>query len=76
MLNFEGIFALLHPDVNFSCDNINCHFLSITTNTVTDLPSVRTSPLQYSNTSNDVPSLSLSEVNVQSIFHSWLPTKL
>ena len=56
-----------HPDVNFSCEDVNCHFLSIATKTVSDLPSVDTSSLQYTDTSYDVPSLSLSEVSVQDV---------
>ena len=56
-----------HPDVNFSCEDVNRHFLSIATKTVSDLPSDDTSPLQYINTSYDVPSLSLSEVSVQDV---------
>ena len=56
-----------HSDVSFSCEDINCHFLSIATKTVSDLPSVDTSPLEYVNTCNDVPSMSILEVNTQDV---------
>jgi len=52
--------------VNFSCEDVNRHFLSIAAKTVSDLPSINTS-LQYINTSNDVPTLSLSEVSIQDV---------
>ena len=56
-----------YPDVNVTCEDINHHFLSIAGNTVSDLPSVNTSPLHYINTCDDVPSMSMSEVDVQNV---------
>ena len=51
-----------HPDVNVICEDI---FLSIAENTVSDLPSLNTFPLHYINTCDDVPSTSMSEVDVE-----------
>ena len=53
-------------NINLTCEDFNCHFLSVAQKTVSDLPFTDICPLSYI-TTKDVPAMHLIEVGVADI---------